>query len=136
MGDRQTFSRVSTARALVLLAAGLATMALWSTVTGLFVGTVIYATGQALSFPAMLMLAVQHAPAAERSAVVGTVTAFVDLAIAAGAMTLGAVAAVAGYRGAFAAAAIVAASGLLLLPRLAERRATVPAVTAPDASVP
>ena len=81
----------------------------------------------------MLMLAVQHAPPAERSAAVGTVTAFVDLALASGAMALGAVAALTGYRGAFAAASIVAASGLVLLPRLAERRAAVPAVPAPDA---
>ena len=121
------------ALALVLLATGLATMAAWSTVAGLFVGTAIYATGQALAFPAMLMLAVQHAPPAERSAAVGTVTAFVDLALASGAMALGAVAALTGYRGAFAAASIVAASGLVLLPRLAERRAAVPAVPAPDA---
>jgi MFS family permease len=123
------------ALALTLLATGLATVALWPSLTGLFVGVVVFSCGQALAFPAMLMLAVQHAPAAERSAAVGTVTAFVDLALASGALTLGVVAEVAGYRGAFATASAVAAAGLLLLPRLAHARARAPEAT-PEMATP
>jgi predicted MFS family arabinose efflux permease len=118
------------ALALTLLAAGLATIAAWGAVEGLFVGTVIFSCGQALAFPALLMLAVHQAPPSERSAAVGTVSAFLDLALATGALTLGAVAAVGGYRTAFGVAACVAASGLLLLPRLAERRAQTPVLPA------
>jgi predicted MFS family arabinose efflux permease len=52
---------------------------------------------------------------AERSAVVGGVTAFVDVALSLGAFTLGAVAAVTGYAGAFLVSSVVALSGLLVV---------------------
>jgi predicted MFS family arabinose efflux permease len=52
---------------------------------------------------------------AERSAVVGGVTAFVDVALGLGAFTLGAVAAVTGYAGAFLVSSVVALSGLLVV---------------------
>ena len=51
----------------------------------------------------------------ERSAVVGGVTAFVDVALGVGAFTLGAVAAVTGYADAFLISSVVALSGLLVV---------------------
>ena len=67
-----------------------------------------------------MALAVRRAPASERSSVVGTFTAFVDLAFGLGPVSLGAIAGTFGYRATFAAAAVVSAAGLALL--LATRR--------------
>jgi MFS family permease len=99
----------------VNLGLGLATMGIWQTQTGLLVGTAIFAVGQALSYPAAVLLAMQASTEAERSAVVGGVTAFVDVALGLGAFVLGAVAAVTGYAGAFVVGAFVALSGLLVI---------------------
>ncbi|MGH3105273.1 MAG: MFS transporter [Gaiellaceae bacterium] len=104
--------------ALVCLSLGMATIAGWRTVAGLFLGTAIFSVGQSLAFPALMALAVGNAPPAARSSAVGTISAFVDLAIALGAVTLGAVVGIAGYRGAFLTASAVSAGGLLLLARL------------------
>jgi MFS family permease len=99
----------------VNLGLGLATMGIWQTQTGLLVGTAIFAVGQALSYPAAVLLAMQASTEAERSAVVGGVTAFVDVALGLGAFVLGAVAAVTGYAGAFVVGSLVALSGLLIV---------------------
>jgi MFS family permease len=109
--------------ALACLAAGMTTIAAWHSIVGLFAGTVIFSLGQALAFPALMAFVVHNAPPTERSAAVGTISAFVDLAFGLGAFSLGGVVAAAGYREAFLTAAVVAASGLLLLSRL---RATEP----------
>jgi MFS family permease len=97
------------------LAAGLATVGGWQSTTGLLVGTVIVGAGQALTYPSAVLLAMEATPTAERSATVGTVGAFVDVAIGLGAFTLGGVAAVWGYGGAFLVASLVALSGLFVL---------------------
>jgi MFS family permease len=76
-----------------------------------------------LAFPALMTLALQRAPARERGAVAGTVTAFVDLAIASGAVALGGVADLGGYPWVFLTSAAVAGAGLLLVERLRERTA-------------
>jgi MFS family permease len=94
---------------------GLAVIALWGSVTGLFVGVSILAVGTALAFPALMTLAVRGAPPAERGSVVGTFSAFFDLSFGLGAVALGTIASVFGYRGAFAAAALGGAAGLTLL---------------------
>jgi MFS family permease len=99
----------------VNLGLGLATMGIWQTQAGLLVGTTIFAVGQALSFPAAVLLAMQTSTEAERSAVVGGVTAFVDVALGVGAFVLGGVAAVTGYAGAFVVGSVVALSGLLVV---------------------
>ena len=77
-------------------------------------GTVVFAAGQALTYPSAVLLAMEATSTAERSATVGTVGAFVDVAIGFGAFTLGGVAAVSGYGGAFLVS-LVALSGLLVL---------------------
>lgn len=121
------FGTRRTARtALTCSALGLGVVALWSTAPGLFAGAALFAVGQALAFPTLMALAVGSAPASERAAVVGTFTAFFDLAFGAGALSLGFVARVLGYDGAFVAAALVALGGLLLMigyARRAEARA-------------
>jgi MFS family permease len=97
------------------LATGLAMVAGWQSTTGLLVGTVVFAAGQALTYPSAVLLAMEATSTAERSATVGTVGAFVDVAIGLGAITLGGVAAVWGYGGAFLVASLVALSGLVVL---------------------
>ena len=97
------------------LAAGLATIGGWQSTTGLLVGTVVFAAGQALTYPSAVLLAMEATTTAERSATVGTVGAFVDVAIGFGAFTLGGVAAVWGYGGAFLVASFIALGGLAVL---------------------
>ncbi len=99
----------------VCLAAGLALIGAWQTTTGLIVGTVVFAVGQAMTYPSAVLLAVQSTSAVERSAVVGSVGAAVDVALGVGALTLGAVAKFWGYGGAFLVASAVALSGLAAL---------------------
>ena len=99
----------------VSLAVGLALIGGWRTETGLLVGTVIFAVGQAMTYPSAVLLAVQSTNAAERSAVVGTVGAAVDVALGVGALTLGGVARFWGYGGAFLVGSVVALSGLAAL---------------------
>lgn len=112
--DRLGFVR-SARFALMGSALGLATMGLWGRPAGLFVGTAIFAFGQSLMFPALMSLAVSRAPAAERGGVVGTFTAFVDLAFGAGALTLGGIAAAVGYAGTFLAAGALSVLGMVIL---------------------
>ena len=96
--------------ALSLIALGLFTVGLWNVPAGLFVGTVVVAFGHALAFPSLMTLAVNAAPASERSSVVGTFSAFTELGFLVGALSLGAVAAAVGYDGVF----VVCAFGPLL----------------------
>jgi MFS family permease len=104
--------------ALALLAAGLLTIGLWNEPAGLFVGTAVFAVGQALAFPALMTLAVSGTPAAERSSVVGTFTACADVGFALGALGLGGVATIAGYEGVFIVGALSSLAGALLLARI------------------
>ena len=110
--------RRASSLALVLLATGLTIVGLWNTQVGLYVGTAVFAVGQALAFPSLMTLAVEGAPAADRSSVVGTFTAFADVGFAIGAVSLGAVADAAGYEGVFLAAAAASLCGLIVLARM------------------
>ncbi|MDP9021825.1 MAG: MFS transporter [Actinomycetota bacterium] len=105
-----------TARSALALSVGsLLLLATVPTVVGLYAGTVVLALGHALIFPAVMSMAVASVPATERGALVGTFTAFVDLAFALGGTLLGAVASVVGFRGTWLAAAGIAAIGFALL---------------------
>jgi MFS family permease len=115
--DRLGAKRAS-GTALALLALGLATIGLWNEPAGLYAGTVVFACGQALAFPALLMLAVAGTPVAERSSVVGTFTACADVGFALGALGLGAVAAIGGYESVFLVGALSSLAGALLLMRV------------------
>jgi predicted MFS family arabinose efflux permease len=105
----------ATRMALALSAAGLAVVGAWRTPAGLVTGTVIFAIGIALFTPAVMTLAVQGVAPQERGAVIGTTSAFLDLAFGLGPATLGLVAATVGRPGTFLAGAGVAAAGLLLV---------------------
>jgi MFS family permease len=91
---------------------------------------VIVGLGHALAFPSLMTLAVNAAPAGERSSVVGTFTAFTELGFLVGSLTLGAVASAAGYDGVFVVCAAGPLLGALVLTRLAAPRA----VPVPDAA--
>ncbi|HEU4481190.1 MAG TPA: MFS transporter, partial [Actinomycetota bacterium] len=107
--------------ALIASTVGLAVLALWAEPIGIYTGAVLFGVGQALAFPALMTIALSGAPAAERGAVVGTFTAFFDLAFGLGAVALGAVSALLGYRGLFLTAALVSLSGLVLMRAYVQR---------------
>jgi MFS family permease len=109
--------------ALAAVAAGLLVIGLWNAPEGLLVGTVLLAFGQALAFPSLMTLAVNGAPARERSSVIGTFTAFTELGFAIGAVSLGAIASSVGYDGAFVVCAVGPLVGALLLARIPARSA-------------
>jgi MFS family permease len=113
--------------ALALLAVGLTTIGLWNEPAGLYVGTVVFAAGQALAFPALLTLAVAGTTASERSSAVGTLTACADVGFAVGALGLGGVAALAGYEGVFLAGALSSLAGAFLLARVPRAASPRPA---------
>ena len=94
---------------------GFVVMAVWDQPIGLFVGTAFYSVGHALLFPALMTMAINRAPVAERGAVIGTFTSFFDLFFGIGAASAGAIASVVGYNGAFGIAGVIAGGGLLLL---------------------
>ena len=75
----------------------------------------VFAGGMALQYPALMAMAVNRADEHERAAVVGTFTAFFDLAQGAGGFVLGGVAAASGYRASFLGGAVCALLGLALL---------------------
>ena len=112
--DRLGASR-ATRIALSLSAAGLGVMGLWRTPAGLLVGAVVLAVGVALFTPALFSVAVEGVPANERGAVMGTTSAFLDLAFGLGPATLGFVAAGIGRPGTFLAGGIVALVGLVVV---------------------
>ena len=91
-------------------------VALLPTTVGLYLGVSVFAVGQALAFPAIMLMAVRRAPAERRGAAVGTVSAALDLAFGLGGVSLGLVAESFGYPAVFAAAGLVAVAGMLLLP--------------------
>jgi MFS family permease len=101
--------------ALTLSATGLAMVGLWREPAGLVAGAAVLALGVALFTPALFALAVAGIPPNERGAVMGTTSAFLDLAFGLGPATLGFVAAAAGRGGTFLVGAAVAAAGLVLV---------------------
>jgi len=101
--------------ALTLSSVGLAVMGLWRSPAGLVAGAILLGVGVALFTPALFTLAVSGVPANERGAVMGTTSAFLDLAFGFGPATLGFVAAGIGRPGTFVAGAVVAALGLGLV---------------------
>ena len=112
--------------ALSLIAAGLLTIGVWNVPAGLFAGTIVVAFGHALAFPSLMTLAVNAAPASERSSVVGTFSAFTELGFLVGALSLGAIASRAGYDGVFIVCAIGPLLGVLVLSRLPAPRRVEP----------
>jgi predicted MFS family arabinose efflux permease len=114
----QLGAKQASGSALALLAVGLLTIGIWNQPLGLFVGTALFAAGTALAFPALLTLAVDRADVAERSSVIGTFSACIDVGFALGAVSLGVVASIAGYEAVFVAGALASVVGALLLMRM------------------
>jgi MFS family permease len=100
---------------LVLTAAGLAAAGLWQEPAGLILGAAILGVGVALFTPALFSVAVDGVPPNERGAVMGTTSAFLDVAFGLGPATFGFVAAGVGRSGGFIVGAAVAALGLWLV---------------------
>ena len=96
---------------------GLAIIGGWQTVPGLLTGTFGLGIGVALGTPAIFMLALRRVSAAERGAVMGTVSMSLDLALGLGPASFGLVAAGADRSVGFIVAALVAAAGLALATR-------------------
>lgn len=101
--------------ALLGIMAGMTVIAVWHETAGLVIGTAIFAGGMSLLYPALLLLALAGTQEHERASVVGTFSTFFDLAMGLGAVTVGAVSEVGGYRGGFLTAAGLALVGLALL---------------------
>jgi MFS family permease len=101
--------------ALTLSALGLAVVGWWTSPSGLIAGTALFGLGIALFTPALFSIAVEGVPANERGAVMGTTSAFLDVALGVGPATLGVVAAWFGRDGTFLAGSAVAAAGLALV---------------------
>ena len=112
--DRLGSLRAGTA-ATGLAAVGLVVMAVFATPFGLYAGTAVFSIGMSLLYPSLLTLALTGVPETERASAVGTVSSFFDASQGLGALILGGVAAVAGYRGAFVAGAVLALAGMVML---------------------
>ncbi len=108
-------SRRAGSLALIGGATGLAVMAAWSSVAGLILGTILFAAGMSLMYPAMLTLALTGIDDSERASVVGTVSTFFDLSQGLGALILGGAAAVTNDQGGFLAGSLLGVTGLALL---------------------
>jgi MFS family permease len=96
-------------------ATGMFLIAAWPSPVGLVVGTIVFACGMSLLYPAILTLALTGIAEEERASVVGTVSSFFDLSQGLGAFVLGAIAAFGGYRGAFVGGGAFAVAGLFVL---------------------
>ena len=103
------------ALALLFAGIGIGVIAAWGSIAGLVLGTVILAGGMSFMYPALLLLALHDTTDSERASVVGTFSSFFDASQGAGAFICGAVAALTGERGAFAAGAVGAFVGFGLL---------------------
>ncbi len=112
--DRYGVNRVATL-ATSAIVVGLGVMALWAAPVGLYLGAAIFGVGIALQYPALMALVVNRAEPHERSAMIGTFTMAFDVAQGVAGLVLGGVAAAAGFRASFGAAAGFAVTGLVLL---------------------
>jgi MFS family permease len=103
--------RVASTIALVSVGSGALLLAAWASVAAVWLSAACFAVGMSLLFPALFSAAVAGVPEEQRSQAVGTFSLFFDLANGLGAPLLGAVVALSSYRGAFLAAAVIAACG-------------------------
>ena len=108
--DRFGAARLS-GTALVLSASGMAIAGFFPSEIGLWVATFVFATGVAFTFPAIVALSVIGVPPAERGAVVGTTSLFLDVAFGLSPALLGLLAGPAGYPATFLVSGVIAAVG-------------------------
>jgi MFS family permease len=101
--------------ALAVGAVGLLILGLAPTSIGVLVGSMVFACGIAFLVPGLLTLAVSRVSEMERGSVVGTASAFFDLAFGLAPAVLGIVAARVGFGGVFLVGAAVSAVGFVAL---------------------
>ncbi|HEX2470661.1 MAG TPA: MFS transporter [Candidatus Limnocylindrales bacterium] len=101
--------------ALAVGAAGLAILGLVPSPAGVLIGTVVFGSGVAFLMPGLLTLAVSRVSEMERGSVVGTASAFLDVAFGLAPAVLGIVAARVGFGGIFLVGAAASAFGFMLL---------------------
>jgi MFS family permease len=101
--------------ALAVASVGLATIAVAPGSAGLLLGTAVFASGIAFMFPALIAVAVSRVDESERGSVVGTTSAFLDLAFGIGPAVLGVVVDAAGFTAAFLVSAGIAATGATVI---------------------
>jgi MFS family permease len=94
---------------------GLGCVAIWPSAAGLFLGAGVLGVGIALLTPSVFALAAEAAPVAERSQVMATTSAFIDIAFGLGPAVMGLVAAAYGRPAVFVAGAVAAGGGLALV---------------------
>jgi MFS family permease len=123
--DRIGWRRGSTL-ALCGVSVGISLLAVWGSVASIWVGAIGLGLGMSLLYPALFTAVMAAAPESERSHAVGTFSLFFDLAQGFGATLVGGVVSLSGERGGFAAAGLLAATGLvaqwLLRGRIGRRR--------------
>jgi MFS family permease len=108
--DRIGADRLSGA-AMLITATGLTILGLAPTAIGIGLGTVVFATGVAFTFPAIMAMAVIGIPAAERGSVVGTAGLFTDVAFGLSPAVLGLLARFTDYPATFVVSGVIAAFG-------------------------
>jgi MFS family permease len=113
--DRLGSVRAATA-SLSAVAVGMAVATIWRSPAGLLVGTVVFAVGMSLHYPALMLMALVGVDESERGSVVGTFSSFFDLSQGAGALLAGAAVAITGANAAaFGTGAVAAVAGLVVL---------------------
>ena len=137
--DRLGWRAASTDRARSASGCGALLLAAWAAVAAVWIAALAMSIGMSLLFPALFSAAVAGVPEEQRSQAVGTFSLFFDLANAIGAPVLGLVVALSSYRGAFLAAAVIAACGwfaqLSLSRRVAAARSVVGRLDPPGAGL-
>jgi MFS family permease len=113
--------------ATLTIALGLGLIGAIGDVFGFYLGVVVFALGMAVQYPAMFTMAINRTTDADRAAVVGTFTAFFDIATGVGGVVLGSLAALGGYRASFLGGALCALAGFATLQILFRRNAVAPA---------
>jgi MFS family permease len=101
--------------ALSLSVVGLTLVGAWHTPAGLLLGAVVFGAGIALLTPSVFALAAAAVAPSERAQVMGTTSAFIDIAFGVGPVAMGFVAGAFGRPAAFLAGAAVAAAGLVMV---------------------
>ena len=119
--DRVPPFRLASA-ALTLIAVGMATTGLVTTVPGLFIGAAVMAVGVAFVTPAFFTAIARGLKPSERGAAFGTVSIFLDLAFGGGPVLLGLIVGAANIPSAFLLAALIPAAGAIATAIAALRR--------------
>jgi MFS family permease len=97
------------------IAGGMVLLGVWASPAGMWLGTLVFAAGNAFMYPALLSLVVSRASELERASVVATVIAFFDVGQGLGPLVLGPVAVAVGNGGPFLVGAAGGMTAVALL---------------------